>query len=448
MELSEGLARNITSRGPALGNISLISAGEAMLACNGSGPAMALPPCSVVALIAAQAERTPDHTAVTDHAVRWTYAELMAAASATLSRLQRLVVTRGEHIGVMLEPGAPMLATLLGVLAAGATYVPLDPALSPDRLAPIIKDAGLHLVLSDKALRPQWPANVPVCCIDDARPIRPLPALPVIDPSSAAYMLYTSGSTGLKGVRVSNRSLVNLLLAMQGELPISAHDVLLAATSTSFDVAALELFLPLTLGAQVAICDRPTAADPHALARHIAATGATWMQATPSTWRMLMDVGWIGKADLNVLCGGEALSPQLADALLARVHSLRNLYGHTETTIWSTCGKVRAGAPIDLGRPLANTELYVLDESQRLVPPGTIGELYIGGVGVAMGYWQRPELTQERFFHGLSVAQDDTLYRTSDRVRWTADGRLAHHGRCNYQTELSGPVSEIVHVLA
>ena len=375
---------------------------EATLLFRGRGRDLDLPDTGLFDLIAAQALRTPSRRAVTDGAADWSYADLIGAAEEIADRLQRMGVKPGDRVGLMIERGNAMLAALLGILRAGAAYVPLDPAFPAERLAHVAGDAGLGALLTHSTLRPLWPAGVPVCCVDGERIADPAPMPVVTDPAACAYILYTSGSTGKpKGVRVSNRSVVNFLLAMRRELGIDETARLLAVTTISFDIAVLELYLPLTVGGQVVICDRETAADGHALAERIDASDATWMQATPATWRMLTSAGWAGKKDLSVLCGGEALSPALAQALLPLSATLWNVYGPTETTVWSTCGRVLPGDLIGLGGPIANTRLYVLDGRQRLVPPGVMGELYIGGDGVAMDYWNRPDLTAERFLPEL-----------------------------------------------
>ncbi len=255
-------------------------------------------------------------------------------------------------------------------------------------------------------------------------------------------MLYTSGSTGrTKGVVVPHRAVVNLLTSMAREPGLSADDVLVAVTTLSFDIAALELFLPLTVGGRVVLADRDVAADGPRLAELMDRSGATVMQATPATWRMLIDAGWRGDARLKILCGGEALPPALAEALLTRCGSLWNVYGPTETTIWSTCERVEAvdRGRVTIGRPIANTRTYVLDAQGRLVPPGVAGELYIGGAGVACGYLNRPELTAERFTaDGFADEPGARMYRTGDRARHLPDGRIEFLGRLDNQVKVRG----------
>ena len=257
-----------------------------------------------------------------------------------------------------------------------------------------------------------------------------------------AYVIYTSGSTGKpKGVMVQRRSLINFLLSMQRQFGFSHDDVLVAVTTLSFDIAGLELFLPLISGAQLAIATRAETLDAKVLAALMERSGATIMQATPATWSMLVDAGWVGAAPVKILCGGEALNRELADRLVERGETW-NMYGPTETTIWSSMHKVdvdEESAIVSLGRPIANTGMYVVDERMHLAPIGVAGELLIGGAGVARGYLNRPELTAERFVvDPFSSTRGERLYRTGDLVRWSADGRMEYLGRLDHQVKIRG----------
>ncbi|HEV2736114.1 MAG TPA: non-ribosomal peptide synthetase, partial [Longimicrobiaceae bacterium] len=262
-----------------------------------------------------------------------------------------------------------------------------------------------------------------------------------VRPENLAYVIYTSGSTGRpKGVAVPHRAVVNFLESMRAAPGLAAGDTLLAVTTLAFDIAGLELLLPLTTGARVAIADRETASDGARLREVIAASGATVMQATPATWRMLLEAGWEGSPGLRVLCGGEALPRELADRLAARCGELWNLYGPTETTIWSTARRVEPGeGAVPIGTPIANTRVYLLDRGLEPVPPGLAGELYVGGEGVARGYLGRAGLTAGAFvpdpFGGEPGAR---MYRTGDRARWRADGVLEYLGRTDHQVKLRG----------
>ena len=259
--------------------------------------------------------------------------------------------------------------------------------------------------------------------------------------SDTAYVIYTSGSTGRpKGVAISHASVMNFLWSMQRSVSLSPSDIMAAVTTISFDIAVLELYLPLLAGARIELVPRETASDGAALAHLIEMSGATVLQATPATWRLLVEAGWRGTSGFRAICGGEPLPRDLADAILARVGELWNLYGPTETTVWSTADRVeRDDAEISIGRPIGNTEIRILDSEGELVPIGIAGEIYIGGLGVAEGYHRRPALTAERFIADrFSDRPGARLYRTGDLGRWGADGRLYHLGRLDHQVKIRG----------
>ncbi|MFH8989312.1 amino acid adenylation domain-containing protein [Streptomyces sp. NPDC017940] len=422
----------------------------ARLAARGSGPVRALPPARLPELFRDQARRTPEATALVAGGEEWSYRRLLAETDRTAAALRAAGIAAGDRVAVLAERGAPLVAALLGVLEADAAYVPLDPRLPVERLAYMVKDSRARLLLGERSLKESRLVGPAVLYLDDlAAGVVATSARqpqggeradpPGPTPSDLAYILYTSGSTGRpKGVAIPHSALVNLLLSMRESTGFSASDSLLAVTTISFDIAGLELFMPLVTGGRVVVCDSETAADGLRLATRIEGSGATWMQATPTSWRMLRDAGWDGCPRLNVLCGGEELPLDLAEFLTGRVASLHNVYGPTETTIWSTAGPVDPARGIDIGRPLANTQVYVLDPAGRRAEPGFTGELWIGGDGLAIGYWDQPELTAERFVTGLPAAPRERLYRTGDRARWTSDGRLVHHGRLDNQVKLRG----------
>ncbi|HEY4056066.1 MAG TPA: amino acid adenylation domain-containing protein [Kofleriaceae bacterium] len=376
-------------------------------------------------LVAAQAARTPDAIAVAFDDIELTYRELANRIERVAGWLCARGVTRGHHVAVEVERSADMIVATLAVLRAGAAYVPIDPEFPAHRRELIRQDAGAVVELTDDSLREALAFTAPAPQVD-------------VVGEDVAYVLYTSGSTGRpKGVRVPHRAIVNFLHAMQRAPGIAASDTLVAVTTLSFDIAGLELYLPLIAGAKVVIASRDTARDGVRLAALLASSHATMMQATPATWRMLLSVGW--RPHIRILCGGEAMPPELAAQLLEGGAPVWNLYGPTETTVWSTCAQLAPGEPVTLGRPIDNTTVYILDDARQLAPVGVAGELYIGGRGVALGYHARPELTAERFVADpFSTEPHARMYSTGDRVRWTPDGTLVYLGRVDNQVKLRG----------
>jgi len=399
------------------------------------------------ALFEAMAARTPDTVAACFEEQRLTYRELNERANRLARHLAGQGVRRESLVGVLLERSADMLVAVLAVLKAGGTYVPLDPGYPTDRLAFIIEDGqiGTLVTRTGQIDRLGLPAETRAICLDrDAAQIVREPGDDTAHGPAArdlAYVIYTSGSTGRpKGVQIEHRALVNLLAAFETIVEPGPRDVLVAVTTLSFDIAGLELLLPLVSGGQVVIASREVAADPAKLMRLLADAGATIVQATPATWRMLLDAGWQSAPDLRVLCGGEALPPDLAARLLSTGATVWNVYGPTETTIWSTAHRVaEIDGPVPIGRPIANTRVFVLDGHGEPVPIGVPGELHIGGAGVARGYLARPELTAERFVADpFSAEPGARLYRTGDVARYRADGTLEFLGRVDHQVKIRG----------
>jgi amino acid adenylation domain-containing protein len=262
---------------------------------------------------------------------------------------------------------------------------------------------------------------------------------PAINWQNRAYLIYTSGSTGKpKGVEITHAAAVNLLSSVREQPGFKPGERLLAVTTLSFDISVLELFLPLITGGTVVIAPTELLLDSTALARTIESENISVMQATPTLWRTLVESGWQGRSELKALCGGESLDPDLAAKLVRLCGEVWNMYGPTETTIWSTACKLEGAiTPVPIGRPLANTDIYVLDDQRRLLPIGAEGEIYIGGTGLARGYYQRPELTRERFIsHPFQAGK--RLYRTGDLGRWLPDGTLVTSGRKDQQIKLNG----------
>ena len=341
---------------------------------------------------------------------------------------------------------------------AGAS-VPLDPAYPKERLAFMLEDAQVGVLLTRDGLIPGLSCAKTVRIDADAdRIARQSDANPMGTAGSTrlAYVIYTSGSTGQsKGVQITHRSVVNFLTSMRQQPGPTEEDVLLSVTTLSFDIAALEIFLPLTVGARWCWSSREVASDGARLSERLAKSGATYVQATPATWRLLLEAGWRGSRRLKILCGGEALDRELANQLLKKCAALWNLYGPTETTIWSATYKVESESaselgsevrtgPIPIGRPIANTQLYLLDRHLQPVPVGVTGELHIGGDGLARGYLNRPELTAEKFIRNPFGENSDArllsarLYKTGDLARYRPDGSIDFFGRNDYQVKIRG----------
>ncbi|WP_458391253.1 amino acid adenylation domain-containing protein [Sinorhizobium medicae] len=406
----------------------------------------------VHALFEAQVRRAPDAVALVFEEQSISYGALNADANRLAYHLIGLGVRPDQPVAICVERSPAMVVGLLAILKAGGAYVPLDPAYPSERLRQLLDDAGPRLLLCDAAGRAALGAEAiaDLSAVDldaatawaDQSADDPDPHALGLTARNLAYVIYTSGSTGTpKGVMVEHASVLNVLRALLDVSGLTERDSFLAITTISFDIAGLELYLPLAVGANVVVAHGASAIG---LQRYLSHQKITVMQATPAAWRMLFDAGWEGAPDLSALCGGEALPSELASNLGRRVKSLRNLYGPTETTIWATTflTDTRIEAPhryVPIGRPIANTRIYLLDGHGQPVPFGAVGELYIGGAGVARGYLNRPDLTAERFladpFSGKAGAR---MYRSGDLARYLPDGNLEFLGRNDDQVKIRG----------
>jgi amino acid adenylation domain-containing protein len=405
----------------------------------------AFPEACVHELFELQVERSPDAIALTSQDFRLTYRELNQRANQLAGYLRKRGVGPDVCVGLCVDRGPAMVIALLGILKAGGAYVPLDPRLPDERLSYMLADVQPLLVLTKRSLRREifgkdavildagWDATTQKEVANSGNHCHP---------QNLAYVIYTSGSTGKpKGVPIEHRSIVNLLCSMQRTLGVSPEDPLLAVTTLSFDIAGLEIYLPLISGACVTVASEEDVVDGYRLRDLIAESGATVMQATPATWRLLLEAGWQGSSNLKILCGGETLAPELAKDLIARGNSVWNVYGPTETTIWSTVYRVtgQEQGPIPIGRPIANTCIYILDSYRNPVPANVIGEIYIGGAGLARGYLNRVELTAERFVaNWLERDRSERLYRTGDWGRFRSNGEIEYLGRVDGEVKLRG----------
>ncbi|MEH2136766.1 amino acid adenylation domain-containing protein [Nostoc sp.] len=400
-----------------------------------------------------QVERTPDAIAVVFENQQLTYQELNTRANQLAHYLQSLGVGADALVGICVERSLEMVVGLLGILKAGGTYVPLDPEYPQERLRFILEDAQVSVLLSQHHLVEKLPEcqaqlvnlDTDWQLISQLTQENALAQLTVgiadVQASNLAYVIYTSGSTGQpKGVQISHKSVSNFLSAMQQRPGITKQDTLLAITTIAFDIAALEIFLPITVGACLVIASRDVTLDGRELFDLLVKSQATIMQATPATWRLLLDSNY-QFSDLKILCGGEALPWDLVNQLLAKSASLWNLYGPTEATIWSSVSQLESNESlISIGRPIDNTQIYILDQNLQPVPVGVPGELHIGGAGLARGYFNRPELTQEKFIcnpFGRSKGAE-RLYKTGDLARYLPDGNIEYLGRIDNQVKIRG----------
>jgi len=388
----------------------------------------------------------PLATAVRDEEGEISYQHLNERANQLAHYLRRRGVGPEVCVGICLERSCDLLVGLLGILKAGGAYLPLDPGYPAGRLVFMLDDAQVSVLVTQQSLLDRLPAREEeVICLD--RDWELIASASNDNPygggagANLAYVIYTSGSTGRpKGVQISHSSAINFLKAMGAEPGLREGDVMLAITSLSFDIAVLELLLPLVVGGRIELVSRQAKADAGELMARLEAAAVSVMQATPVTYRMLLQAGWEGNRRLKVLCGGERLSRELAEEVAARSGELWNMYGPTESTIWSAASLIETGAEVvTIGRPIANTQVYVLDEWMEPVPVGVVGELYIGGAGVARGYLSRAELTSERFIpdlHGREIG--GRLYRTGDLGRYLRDGRIECLGRTDHQIKVRG----------
>jgi amino acid adenylation domain-containing protein len=395
-------------------------------------------------LVEATVARKPDAVALITESGSLTYRDLNRRANRLAHRLQSLGVGPDSLVGLCLERTADLVVGALAILKAGGAYVPLDPSYPPERLGFMVEDAAMRVILLQKSTEALVPSGgAQRLFLDDAATFANFseenPAN-AATPEHLAYVIFTSGSTGRpKGVLVPNRTVSNLLASVANEPGLPESGVMLALTTLSFDISVAEIWLPLVVGAKILLVTRETASDGARLRDVIEREGATFLDATPVTYRLLLAAGWKGNPELTVVCTGEAMPKDLAIELVPRAGSVWNGYGPTETTVWATFWRVPSQVDrILIGHAVANTRLYVLDEGQREVPIGVVGELYIGGDCVTRGYLARPELTQERFLPDPFGAPGERMYRTGDLARYQPDGELECLGRVDFQVKLRG----------
>jgi len=444
LKLLESVARDAERRPSELEMLSEAEREQVLVEWNETWAAR--PEGSVVGLFERQVAMGPEAVALVCEERQLSYGELNRRADQLSQYLRERGVGPEARVGVCLERGLEMMIALIGTLKAGGAFVPMDTAHPVERLAYQIENSGARIVVTKRrtveriavreaelvCLDADWKGWAVECGNRVAAEV---------GPRNLAYVIYTSGSTGKpKGVGIEQAGWINFLVALLERTGIRSGDVWLAVTSLSFDISMLELFLPLISGGRVVVARREDVEDGGRLKALLSESEATHMQATPSGWRLLVEAGWEGREGLKVWCGGEALPVSLGEALVSRSVEAWNLYGPTETTIWSSMWKLERGLRrMTVGRPIANTECYILDERMEAAPIGVAGELYIGGDGLARGYFGRPELTAEQFVvNPFGSEVGERLYRTGDLVRYREGGEIEYLGRMDHQVKIRG----------
>jgi amino acid adenylation domain-containing protein/non-ribosomal peptide synthase protein (TIGR01720 family) len=441
------ILRNFTEAAEFVGDIGLLSQTEVQAVVQAQGRSKTdTSKATVHELFSQQASLTPNAPAVLRNSTWLTYGELEYKSDQVAQVLQQLGITQETLVAVCLERHAGLLVALLGILKAGAAFVPLDPSFPRDRLDFMLADSAAQIIITEEKIASQLPASSVQKLFLDTENLTvsqpPESALAGVPGNNhLAYVIYTSGSTGRpKGVQIPHKALANFLLSFREQPGLSAHDTFVAVTTTTFDISILELFLPLIAGARLVVAERETARDGYKLAQLLHQSQATLMQATPATWRLLLTAGWQPNGSFRVLCGGEAMPVELAKSLLNFGVELWNVYGPTETTIWSTINQVKQPEDaLSIGQAIANTSTYILDSAGNPVPQGVVGELFIGGDGVARGYRGRPNLTADRFVpNPFSQDPGGRLYRTGDLARFLPNGEIEFLSRLDYQVKIRG----------
>lgn len=435
----------VESPGKKVSDLEILSAGEKnTLAAVWNDTKVSYPKDKCThQLFESAAENYPRKIAVEFEGNKVSYKELNKKANQLAHYLKSIGVGKETFVGIFLDRSIDMITALLGTLKAGGTYIPLDPGFPPDRLFYMLQDAGIQILVTQQKYTGWFNKfSGKEVLIDknykDIDKQKKSNLNEIISPDSLAYVIYTSGSTGRpKGVQIEHRSLVNFLSSMQRKPGLTESDHLLSVTTLSFDISGLEIFLPLITGAKVILVSREATLDGKELLRRIDADKITIMQATPATFRLMFASGWNKKVPVRFLCGGEPLPSDLAKDLLICGSELWNVYGPTETTIWSTIKKIESPNSITIGKPIGNTSIYILDNKNKLVPIGVTGELCIGGEGLARGYLNRHELTESAFITN-PFDKNGKIYKTGDLARYRSNGDIECLGRLDNQVKVRG----------
>jgi amino acid adenylation domain-containing protein len=430
-------------KAPALRDI--LDAIKLSQAASVPAPTLLPPSGSIHELVTESCQLYPDKIALRYRNKSLTRAELDRKSNRVARYLQKNGVRPGDIVGISMDRSIELIVGMLGILKAGAAYLPMDPAYPNDRLTYMAENSGLNLILTEEEYADtlNMPAGIHMIAMDEEAPaIMACSDAPLdieLSKDSLAYVIYTSGSTGKpKGVQIPHSSAVNFLHAMRKAIAFEASDVLMALTTICFDISVLEIFLTLSAGATLILMDTESALDGKKLAKTIEEHGVTFFQATPSGWRILTESGWKGSTRLTGLCGGEAFPRDLAEKLIPRLKAIYNVYGPTEATVWATFHRVTAAEDHKfIGRPLENYSIHILDANLQAVPEGEIGDLYIGGQSLALGYMNRPDLTAERFM-ASPFAQGERIYNTGDRARFVKDGIIEYISRADDQVKIRG----------
>ena len=435
----------ITGTQQKTGALPMLAANEKQqLLFDFNNTSSAFPGKSINALFEEQVIKSPGSIALVFNNSQLTYGELNERSNQLAYYLKNKGLAKEALVPVYIERGLDMIVGLLGILKAGGAFVPLDPEYPLDRIKYMLEDSQARIVISNKQSRLKL-AGIPgfdIIEIDDSANLALLPRenlTEIINPAQLAYVIYTSGSTGNpKGVMVQHNSVVNLLTSIVKNVAFKSESSFLSVTTFSFDICYLEFYVPLISGGKLIINSRETAMDGYRLAASIANYKPTHIQGTPSSWQLLLDCGWDNQEGLKILIGGEAVTETIKDQL-TKLGDVFNLYGPTETTIWSAIKKLSAFEKVLIGKPLDNTVIYILNEQLELCLPNVAGEIFIGGAGVARGYWQRPSLTNEKFIADPFNKKDgQRLYKTGDFGKRLPDGNIEYLSRIDNQVKIRG----------